>query len=278
MNMTWLQSLIMGLVSGLSELLPISAEAHRNVLHFLFGIGSEDPIFRFVLHLSSLIVLIWSTRDVIYQLRRTNRLLKIPPKRRKAYPDPAAVCTIRLFRMASVLVVIGRLLTNQFLFIRNELSYLAAAFIFNGLILFVPNLLPSGNKDSRNMARIDGFLMGLAAAISVIPGFSLVGAAVAVGLIRGVDRKYALRFAYLLLIPGLVMDLIFDILAIAAAGNVVFAPAVLVIYLLGAAAAAIGSRIGVRLMGSLSEHGGFSGFSYYCWGAGLFCFTLFLLI
>ena len=148
----------------------------------------------------------------------------------------------------------------------------------NGLLLLIPSLVRNGNKDSRNMPRLDGLLMGFGAALSVIPGFSQVGASVSIGIARGVDRKYALKLSYLLLIPGLMIHMLFDLIALFAVGLPAFSTVGMIALVVGGIFAYIGSQIGYRVMHFLSFSTNFSRFSYYCFGVGLFTFVLFLTI
>lgn len=277
MNTSWFQSLVMGFVSGLAELLPISAEAHLGILCTLFGIESADGILRFGIHLACLIVLLRVNREQIDHLRRTNQLMNVPTRRRKTNLDQRAVYTIRLFRSATVLVVIGKIFADPLSFIARNPAYLAITLLINGVLLYIPGFLPAGNKDSRNMPRLDGILMGLGAGLSVIPGLSLVGASLSLGTARGVDRRFALDFAWLLLIPGLAMDLIVDLVAIAEQAPV-FNAMVVISTILGAVAAAFGAWLAMILMKVLSQRTGFTGFAYYSWGMALFSFVLFLMI
>ena len=278
MNMNVLQGIIMGFVSGLSELLPISAEGHRSVLRILMGIDTEDAVFRLVMHLFTLIALLWCSRAEIAKLRRSSRLMKIPVRRRKHQPDMPAVYTIRLLRIATVVMVLCKLFTASAAFIGQQPQFLAFAMIGNGILLLIPSLVRSANKDSRNMPRLDGFLMGLGAGLSVIPGISLVGASASIGMARGVDRKYALQFAYLLLIPGMVIQMVFDVIAIATGGAAVFSGIGLLTVLLGGIACYAGCLVGQRIMKFVVFSTNFSSFSYYCWVVGLFTFVLFLVI
>lgn len=277
MNMTLVQSIILGVVSGFAELLPISAEAHRGIARSLIGLESEDPLFRLVIHIFSLAALLWCSRYELNHLRRTKAILKIPKKRRKHQPDIQSVYTLRLLNTAMVLLVVGRLFTMQLQVIADELQILAVTLVINGIALLIPSLVRNGNKDSRNMPRLDGILMGLGAALSVIPGISQVGATLSVGISRGVDRKFALKFAYLLLIPGIMLHILFDILAIVG-GTVVLSGMGLAVACAGGVACFIGCSISYRIMHFLSFSTNFSAFSYYCFGAGLFSFILFLTI
>ena len=278
MNMSFLQSIIMGVVSGFCELLPISAEAHRSVSRTLMGISSEEPVFRLIIHVAVLAALFWCCRNEIKKLRKTKALLRIPKRRRKHQPDMPTVYTLRLLRTAFVLLLFGRIFTRNLDFVADQLQILAFSLLGNGILLLIPSLVRNGNKDSRNMPRLDGILMGLGAGLSVIPGFSQLGATVSIGISRGVDRKFALSFAYLLLIRGMIIHIIFDLLAIAAGSAVAFSAIGLASAAAGGIACFFGCIMGYRLMNSLSFSTNFSGFSYYCFGAGLFCFVLFLTI
>lgn len=275
MNLKWFQSLVMGFVSGLAGLLPISAEAHRGILSTIFGIETEDPVFRLLCRLACLLVLAWSLREEIYQLRRTNRRMK-RARRRQVPPDLSSVCTIRVLRSAAGPMVVGKLFTMQLSFISGRMELLALVLIVNGVLLYVPRLLPAGNKDPRNMARLDGMLMGLGAGLSVVPGISMIGASVSLGLARGVDRRQALRLSMLLMMAGLAVEAVFDVIALTGSA-VTFSGMGLVIALLGAVLAGFGARIGIRSMEFLAFKAGFSGFAYYCWGMALICVFLYLI-
>ena len=278
MNMSILQSVIMGLVSGFTTLLPVSSEAHRAILRCLMGFDREDGIVRLVIHFGALAAMLWLCQEEVSRLRRTKALLRIPPKRRKHQPDQMSVYTLRLLRTAMLLLVFGRLFTLQLMWIGKELQILAFALVANGVILLRPSLVANGNKDPRNMPRLDGMIMGLGAALSVIPGFSQMGGTLGFGISRGVDRKFALKFACLLLIPGLLVHIIFDLVALFAAGGLALSVTGVLHALVCMVSCFAGCVLGYRLMNFLVFSTNFSAFSYYCFGAGLFSFILFLMI
>lgn len=278
MNMNLFQSLMMGFVSGLAELLPISAEAHRSILRTFFGIGTEDAVFRLLAHMACLTVLFYATREDVLKLRRASALMKVPAKRRRHQPDMPSVYTNRLIRMALIPLIFGKIFTLFCADIADKLYILPVTLLVNAILLLIPSLVRGGNKDSRNMPRLDGFLMGLGAGLSVIPGVSLVGASASIGVARGVDRSFALKFTYILALYGLVIQIGFDSAAIVLGGAAAFSGLGLVIALAGAVAAGIGASLGIRLMRFLAFRAGFSGFAYYSLGAGLLCFILFLTV
>lgn len=279
MKLSWLQTAMMGLVSGLSEPLPVSAEAHRGLLRQLFGVSSEEPLLVLMCHLASLIVLLMSGHLELKRLRRTGKLLRTPPRRRTGHPDLNSAGTIKLLRPAALLTVIGRMLSVHFSGVADKLYLLFPALILGGLILWLPTHFRTGNKDGRHLAPVDGTLMGVGAALSALPGVSLVGAAASVGSIRCADRRYVLRFVWILATISLGTAAAIDLLTIAGTGFTFALPELLRAVLAGGCSA-LGTYLSVQLMFSLMRRGGkgISGFSYYNWGLALLCLVLFLLV
>lgn len=277
MTMNWLQSLIIGFVSGLAEILPVSPEAHRMVLCTLFGV-SENGIFRLMIHIACLLSVYTYLRGDLNQLRRAARLMAVPPKRRKKPLSVADANTVRLMRSAIVMLLILRFLAIGLDFVRYKLNLLPAGLILTGALLLIPRLVRNGNMDSRNMPRINGLLMGLGAGLGGVPGCSATGCAMSLGQWQGVSSGYALKFACCLLLPGLGCHILADVVSIVSAGAVGLSLSVLLSALAGAVASFFGCRAGLRIMQSLSISNGYSAFSYYCWGIAMLCFALFLTI
>ena len=279
MKISWLQSAMLGFVSGLSEPLPLSAEAHRAVLSRFFGIDGFIPLLLFLCHLASLVVVLLVGRLELKRLRRTAKLLKIPARRRTVHPELNSSGTLKLLRTALPIAVIGRLLGFYLTVIGQKLYLLTLTLILGGIILHIPTHMRTANKDGRHLGKVDGMLMGLGFGLSAIPGVSGVGAAVSVGLIQGADRRYAVRFAWMLLCAGLCASMGIDVLRIIGAG-MEFDLSLLLSAVVCAVSAALGTMLAVRLMFALIRRGGagISGFSYYNWGLALLCMALFLLV
>ena len=127
------------------------------------------------------------------------------------------------------------------------------------------------------MSMLDSMLMGLGGAAAVLPGVSSVGASVSIASVCGAERKFALELAYLsqmILTIGLI---ILDILALTA-GKVVLSLPILVCCGFAGLAAAIGTYFGMRVMRVLAANIGFGAFPFYCFGAALFSFMLYLFV
>lgn len=277
MNLTIWESLFMGFVAGLTELLPVSAQAHKAFLCLCFGVNGEGALFSLLCHLSVLTVIALTLRPEITRLRRAASMMRGRARRRHQQPDYASAGTLRHLKGAMVLTALVRLVTCRLFRGSDGLLFLAAALAVGGAVLFLPDRLPGGNKDGRNMLPVDSLLMGAAAGLGAVPGLSTLGTAVSLGQCRAVDRGYALRFCLLLALPALGVEALTDVLEIIAAGSLPSLMGMLTA-LAGAALSALGAWIGLRIMTVRARGGGFAGWCYYLWGMAAVCFLLFLTL
>lgn len=277
--MNWIESLTMGFFSGLSEPMPLSAEAHRGLLSRLMGVGTVPPLFLLACHLAVLVVLLLWGRLDIKRLRKTAKLQKTPARRRTAHPDLNSAGTNRMLRIAALLAVAGRVLAPLFANAAYRLWLVAVPLTLSGLLIWAPTHFRTANKDGRHLTAADGTIMGLGALAAAVPGFSLVGSVTAIGSMLGAQRRYALRFAWLLLVVSLTAAVGMDALALAGSG-LDFSMSELLSAGLGAVSAALGARLALWLISSRirSQAGDLTGFCYYNWGQALLCLALFLLV
>lgn len=277
--MNWLHSVMMGLVSGLCEPMPVSAEAHRSILRHFFGLSALEPLFLLACHAAALIVVLSAGRLELRRLWRTARILRTPQRRRTGHPSLNQAGTLRLLRSAALLTVVGRLLSFHLQTVADRLWLLALPLVFSGLLLWLPTHIRTANKDGRHLTSVDGLLMGLAALASAVPGVSLVGAVLSIASMRGTQRQYAVRFAWLLLSLSLMTAVVMDALFLIRAGASLGLPELLRAGL-GGVAAALGSWLAIHVIRSRIRPGagGINGFCFYNWGMALLCLVLFLLV
>lgn len=276
--MNWFQGMLFGLISGLSDVLPISSQAHKAIVLKLFGVNGEDPILRLVIHTAILAALYYSCSNHIHRIVRQLRLSRVPKQRRKRPLDVRTIMEFRLLRTMIIPVLLSLLLVNRTAQWNTNLILIAVFLLLNGVILFLPSLLATGNKDARSMSALDGVLMGLGGALSVLPGVSAVGAANAVASVCGAERLFALNMTYLMHMVLTVALIAVDMAAVFAAGAVSLSFGVFFIYLIAAAAAFGGAYIGIRLMRMIAVNIGFGVFALYSVGAALLSFLLFLMV
>lgn len=273
--MDWLWTILYGFVAGLAEFLPLSSPAHQSISAAVFGLASAAPLRQFLIRAACLVALLSACGREIDKLRRDGRMARLPARRRKRPVDSRSVATNRLLNIAVFPLVIGLVFYRRVNMWVDSLAILTIFLVINGILLFVPQYIPSGNKDGRNLSLLDGLLMGLAGAFSVFPGISRMSAIHFAASARGADKNYSLQFALYLSIPALVVMLLFDAVAIFG-GIEAISFLVIIQYLLAMAAAYFGSTFAISIMRSMVVRAGYEIFSYYCWGMALISMILYL--
>lgn len=273
--MNWLQSIIYSFISGFSEFVPVSAQAHEAILKCLFG-AENQPLLQCVIRLGGLMGVLFSCRSQLARLKRERRLARIPKNRRKRQPEIKYLYELRLLRGASVLIVLGAVCYFVVSGAKVNLSWISFLLLVNGFAIFLPQLHPSGNKDGRAASPADSFLVGLVGCLGYIPGLSRVGTMISAMKLRGCERQYALHMSLLVSIPAILAVLAFEVFQLISAGfsGVTFGFAVQC--LICGMVSFAGSVCAITFMRFLSVKTGFAAFAYYSWGAALFSFILFL--
>lgn len=276
MNMNWLESLIYGLVSGLTEFLPISSHAHQRLLMQIFGAQHRDPVQDFFVHVAILMALHSGCRVMLEHLRR-ERKQRIH-NRRSNSQTTRILLDERFVKNAALPMLIGILVFSYVFKTDTDLLSAAAFFLINGIILFASGRMMQGNKDVRSMTYFDSLLIGGFTALSAFTGISRVGCTTSAAIGRGASRQNALNWALLLSVPALILMAGIDLIKLFSVGIVFNFWSNILSYLLSAAGAYIAGYYSLKLMRFLSVRVGFSGFSYYCWGASAFSFLLYLTV
>ena len=277
MELGWLESILYGLIMGLSEILPVSSQAHRILLLKLFGVSGDSALLRLFVHAAALVAIYICSQTQIVKILRARNLARIPKRKRRRPLDVKSLMDLRLWQTMIIPVILGYFLYEKLLPLGNNLLVLAGLMFVNGLILYIPQYLPSGNKDSRSLSRVEGLLMGLGGMLSIFPGVSGVGSALSIGSVCGVDRSYALNMTLLMTIVSMIGLIVFDVLSIISVGLAGLTIMTLLSYLLASVFAFISVMLGIRFMRVLAENTGFSVFTYYSWGLALFTFIMNLM-
>ncbi len=276
MELGWFESFIYGIVSGLTEFLPISSEAHRAVYLRLIG-ASDFGLLRFMTHLGALIALFISCAPMLSKLNRERKIASVNKKRRKRAPDAGSLMNIRFLRVASIALVLVFILHPVVHDLHERLWIMAGFLILNGILLYVPQFLPGGNKDSRSMSLLDSMIIGLCGGLAVIPGISRTGMIISTGQMRGAGKRFSLDSALLLSIPALAVILILD-LFVMFGGSAGLSFLAILSCITAGFTSFLGAFAGIYIMRFLSVRVGYSAFAYYSWGLSLFSFILYLMI
>jgi undecaprenyl-diphosphatase len=278
LELNWLQSLFLGLISGIAEVLPVSAQAHRLVLLKIFGMKSEPAVLRLMIHVSTAVALYLGSRAHIVRMMRAFRISKIPKKRRKRPLDTEGLNDFNLLRTTLIPTILAFMIYSKTSMFAGKALIVSALMVINGIILYVPQYLPGSNKESGSMSRIDGLVIGLGAASGTLPGISSVGTAVSVAAVRGMDLKKALNLALLMNIPVNLGMVAYDLISLLSGGAGSLSLGALGCGIMAGITAFAGVIIGLRLIRKIVENVGYSVFGFYSWGAALLSFVLFLAV
>lgn len=273
--MNWIESILYGLISGITEFLPISSSAHQQILQKLFGLNTADPIQDLFVHLALVAAVISGCWEVIVQLRR-GRQLRL--HNRRGVRGNSDILELQLLKNAVLpMVICYFVLFNCFTF-DNNMICIAIFSLLNALILFFSSRMLQGNKDERSVSILDSVTLGVSGALAVFPGISRIAAMLSASILRGIDRRKAVNWVLLLCIPALILSSLLDIINLLTPNAGVQVTGSLPGYFLSAIGAYITGYIGVILMRSTTANKDYSGYSYYAIGITLFALFLYLFI
>lgn len=272
--MNWLQGILYGFVSGLSEFLPISSNAHQRILMHLFGVEVIDPVRNLVIHIALLFSLISACRTMFEQVRRDAKIQQRTSRR--AMRQSRIALDIKLVKAAAFPLMIGMIVLTYFTGVKPDLMIVSAFLLINGIILFIPDRMLQANKDVRAMSGLDSLLIGVAGALSGFCGISRTGSMMSAAVARGADRQNALTWVLLLSAPALILMSAMDMFGIFTVSTDINFWGNFLSYLLSGISAYAGGYISVMLLKFFTANSGISGFCYYSWGAALFTFIVYL--
>jgi undecaprenyl-diphosphatase len=265
--MTLLEGILLGLVQGATEFLPVSSSGHSVLIPALFGLSAPDLDLIAVAHQGTLVaVLLYFRRDLLAIITGVLRGL--------GHRHPLENEEARL----GWLIVVGSLpaaaaglaLESFFEEIFSEPLYAAAFLLVTAAILAIGERLVSGNKTIPGLGWLDGFIIGLFQMLALFPGISRSGSTIAGGLWRGLSREAAARFSFLLGVPAILGAGLLALLDISRAGLATSWPTYVGIFL----AAAISGYACIHfLLTWLRAHSLYI-FAAYCAAFG----TLYLLL
>jgi undecaprenyl-diphosphatase len=221
---SWFEAIILGIVQGLTEFLPVSSSAHLLILSQLFGWDDPGAAFTAVTQIGTEIaVIIYFRREIGEILRAWARSITSADARH----EPAARMGWLVVLGTIPIAVLGVLFKDQIETIARNLWLVAAMLIIFGLILGVADALGARVKDEREITVRDGILFGLAQALALIPGVSRSGATISAGLGMGYTRGAAARYAFLLAVPAVLASGLFEARKIGDEANVAWGPTIL---------------------------------------------------
>ena len=270
--MTISSAILLGIVQGVAEFLPISSSGHLAILQNLFALsaGEDHLFFDVLLHLGTLIsicVCYWG--DIVAMVREVFIVLR-GGRRPDGTPVQGNLGAARLFMM----IVVGTLPLFLVLPINDKVEelyyitpFIGVALLLTGCMLFVSDKMTPGKRTEKNMRFRDALVIGLCQCVATLPGLSRSGTTITAGIATGLDRNFAMKYSFLLSLPAVLgANLLSFIKAI---GSESIDASLIPAYLIGMLAAMLSGIAAISLMKLIAKKSKFGWFAYYCWGAGV---------
>lgn len=268
-------AVILGLVQGLTEFLPVSSSGHLSILNNLFSMTMTDDghlFFDVLLHLgtlASICIVYWKDiRQMFFEVIGFVNLGPLAGQRQERYPAARmffmiVMATIPMFLILPVKDMIETLYYNNI--------FIGVALVLTGCMLYVSDKMKEGRKSEGGITVLDAIIIGLCQCVAVVPGLSRSGTTITAGIATGLRRDFAVKFAFLMSLPAVLGANILSLVDAAKEGiNWACVPA----YLVGMVVATVSGIAAISLLKYIAQKGKFGGFAYYCWVMGVLSIIL----
>ena len=225
--MDLLQAVVLGIVQGLTEFLPISSSGHLRIVPAMAGWDDPGAAFTAVIQLGTMAaVVLYFRADLLRIARAWLASLRVAARR----SELDARMGWYLIWGSVPIVIFGVAFSHQIENGARSLYLIGTTLIALGLLLLVAEKVSRRERDLESITRRDAIVIGFAQALALIPGVSRSGATITAGLFLGMDRVAAARFSFLLSIPAVVLSGLYelkDVVSGSAEGGVGLAPTAL---------------------------------------------------
>ncbi len=265
------EAIILGLVQGVAEFLPISSSGHLAILQNLFNMSDIEGghmFFDVLMHFGTLIAICFMYWNDIKAMVVEMLELLSGRKSFTAEGKPKQYPAARLFLLivTATLPLVLILPINDYI---GELSqstvFVGIALILTGFMLLVSDKMTPGSKTEKNMRFKDALIIGLCQCVATLPGLSRSGTTITAGIATGQNRSYAVKFSLLMSIPAVLGATLLELVKAFKAGiDASLIPA----YLFGMIAAMVSGVLAIGILKMIAKSKKFGGFAYYCWIVG----------
>lgn len=256
--MSWLEALVLGIIQGLTEFLPVSSSGHLIIGGEIFGMsGEENLTFAIVVHAAtvlSTIVVLWPEVSTLFKGLFSFKWNKETQFVAKIFLSMIPVCIVGLFFKDYVEALFG-----------NGLLLVGCMLLLTAVLLTFSHYAKPRQKEE--IGYKDAFLIGLVQGLAVLPGLSRSGSTIAAGLLLGNKRELVAKFSFLMVIIPILGEAFLDLLkgGFSAEASGISTSSLVVGFL----AAFISGALACKWMIRLVSKGKLIYFAYYCVCAGL---------
>ena len=209
--MSLLEAIVLGIVQGLTEFLPISSTGHLRIVPAFLGWDDPGAAFTAVTQLGTMAAVLAYFRDDLWRIARA-WLGSLGDRAKRRELDARIGWYIVLGTVP--IGILGVLFKDQIETGARDLYLTGIALIVFGLVMSVADHVGTRRREIEQVETKDGFWVGMAQALALIPGVSRSGATITAGLFLGLDRAAAARFSFLLSVPAIVLSGLFELASI----------------------------------------------------------------
>lgn len=268
--MTYLQAIILGLAQGLAEFLPISSSGHLALIQYFFGISAENVLpFAVLLHLGTLVsVFIVYWKDIVELVKELGAVIKdiFTGKGLRINANPTRRLGFMIIVATIPTAVIGLLFNDMFNAMYLSLIAIGTGLLITGTILVIAERMGKSNKGVKEMKFRHAVFVGVMQGIAICPGISRSGSTLFGGLITGLNREFAVKFAFLISIPSILGSVIMEAPDAFHAGMDM---ALIGPVITGVVVSALSGLFAIKAMIKLVSNKRLIGFSIYTWTLGI---------
>ena len=259
--MSWIEALILGLVQGLTEYLPVSSSGHLTIGSALFGIeGEENLAFTIPVHVAtvfSTLFILWKEVSWLFK-----GFFKFQMNDETRY----------MFNIIISMIPVG--IVGVFFKDQVEAIFGSGLTIVGCMLLLTATLLAfayyAKPRQKEKISLLDAFIIGLAQACAVMPGLSRSGSTIATGLLLGNKKENLAQFSFLMVIPPILGEALLDIIKMFNGENIV-GDIPMTSLIVGFLAAFVSGSLACKWMINIVKKGKLIYFAIYCVVAALFC-------
>ena len=263
-------AIVLGVVQGVAEFLPISSSGHLSLLQYFFALEEPDALYNVLLHFATLVAVCAVYRRDIAEMitefiRVAAELLGRGGKKKKGEAPEArrmvlllVLATLPLFLVLPFDELVEAMGANP--------TFVSLMLLLTGCILFLSDQYGGGKKSGRTATVRDVLMVGLAQGMATIPGLSRSGITISAGMVLGFERGFAVRFSFLMSLPAVFGATLLKVVKVAGSGE--FDAGRLPMYLAGMVVAGVVGYFSIALVKLLADRGKFGKFAYYCWAVG----------
>lgn len=276
--MGYIEAIVLGLVQGLSEFLPISSSGHLAVLQSLFEINEDKVIFFAVLlHIGTLVsIFVVYHKDIYALIKELFLLFKdiFTGKGLRIKERPIRKLGIMIIVSSIPTAIMGLLFSDYIDKIFGSLTVIAICWIITGFILLFSEKLKNNKKEIEGMKYRNAIFIGICQGLAIMPGISRSGSTIVGSLVTGLKREFAVEFAFLISIPAILGSAILEFPKAIKAG---IEPSTIWPMIVGFLVAAISGYFAITTMIKIVSKHKMRYFSYYVWiiGLGTFIYSIF---